>query len=272
MTWKSRLDKDPPPQFFADVVAYLQRSYPQAALSRGRMEELKPFLITEWRNGQSAHDAAKATCACDGREIVPSPASSVYLAKRQVRPPQGATRGSVFGIDELREPSRLAKLRVDIAMAQRKAEYEESKVQQAEAKLLGARSDGAKLRLRSQIDRSAAAVLQLRTEERSLREQLAAALERAGWSLPEEAAVETVAPKVRTRRTPKATAQPRKREPAMSTQKKKPCRQCLEPEPVKATSALPPPSAARVDAAADLDMEALVNEFAAASIKDRKRA
>ena len=100
---------------------------------------------------------------------------------------------------------------------------------------------------------------------------LAAALERAGWSLSKEAAVQTVATKVRTPRTPKATAQPRKREPAMSTQKKKPCRQCLEPEPVKAASALPPPSAARVDAAADLDMEALVNEFAAASIKDRKR-
>jgi hypothetical protein len=276
MTWKSRLDKDPPPQFFADVVAYLHRSYPQAALSRGRMEELKPFLITEWRNGQSAHDAAKATCACDGREIVPSPASSVYLGKKQVRPPQGAMRGSVFGLDELREPTKLAKLRVDIAMAQRKAEYEESKVQQAEAKLLGARSDGAKLRLRSQIDRSAAAARDFRSEERSLRDQLTAALEWAGWSLPEGSVAETVATKVRTSRTQKPIAPPpRKSEPAMSTQKpagKKRCKECSEQEPVKGTSALPPPDGTTVDASKDLDMEALVNEFAAASLKDRKRA
>src|SRR5262245_29110515 len=117
MVWKSREDKEPPPQYFADVVAYLHRAYPGALLSRVRMEELKPFLLAEWRSGQTAHDAAKATCACDGREIVPSPATGVLLPKRAVRPPLGATRGSVYGLEELREPSRLAKLRVGVAMA-----------------------------------------------------------------------------------------------------------------------------------------------------------
>ena len=124
MTWKSRIDKEPPAQFWADVLAYLYRSYPGALLPRERMEELKPFFVNEWRNGQTAHDAAKATCSCDGREIVPSPATQVLLAKGAVRPPKGAVRGRVFGIDELREPSRLAKVRVSLALAQRKAEHE----------------------------------------------------------------------------------------------------------------------------------------------------
>ena len=43
MTWKSRIDRDPLPQFFADVVAYLYRAYPQATVSRRAWNELKPF-------------------------------------------------------------------------------------------------------------------------------------------------------------------------------------------------------------------------------------
>jgi len=275
MTWKSRIDKDPPPQFFADVVAYLHRAYPEAAVSRDRMEQLKPFLITEWRNGQSAHDAAKATCACDGREIVPSPATSVYLGKRQVRPPQGATRGMVFGLNDLREPANLAKLRVGIAMAQRNAEHEESKVAQADAKLQTARSDGARLRLRSQIDRSAAAAREYRAEERKLREQLAAALEWAGWSLPEESVTPNLPPKTRTPRPMKLPASvPQKAAPTTNGKSagKKRCKDCSDKEPAKGTAVLPSVSPPSVDATAGMDLEALVNEFAAASLKDRKRA
>lgn len=273
MPWKSRQDKDPPAQFFADVVAYLHRSYPQAALSRGRMEELKPFLTTEWRNGQGAHGAAKATCACDGREIVPSPASSVYIAKRQVRPPQGAMRGSVFGIDDLREPTKLAKLRVDIAMAQRKAEHEESKVQQADAKLQTARSEGAQQRLRSQIERSAEAARAFRSEEQGFRNQLAGALNFAGWSLPEKSVTPMVAAKVRAPRTPKAAAPPPKKQAAQANQPagKKRCKECSDQAPMTG-SPVSPANGGVGDATKGLDLEMLVNEFASASAKDRTRA
>lgn len=275
MTWKSRIDRDPPPQFFADVVAYLYRAYPQATVSRARMEQLKPFLIAEWRSGQSAHDAAKATCACDGREIVPSPATSVYLGKRQVRPPQGATRGMVFGLDDLREPANLAKLRVGIAMAQRNAEYEESKVAQADAKLQSARSDGARLRLRSQIDRAAAAAREYRAEERTLREQLASVLGGAGFALPEPWVTPRLPPKARAPRTAKTTAAPSPQATAPTNGKsvgKKRCKDCADKDPAKGTPVLPPADSAGTEVAAGLDLEALVNEFAAATAKDRKRA
>jgi len=274
MTWKSREDKEPPPQFFADVVAYLHRSYPNAMLSRALMQELRPFLIAEWRSGQTAHDAAKATCACDGREIVPSPATSVFIPKKSVRPPQGATRGMVYGLDELREPSRLAKLRVGVAMAQRKAEHEESKFAQAEVKLQTARSDGARLRLRSQMDRLLTAAQQHRAEERQLREKLQAELARVGWSLPENA---VTAPKEtkprRLRTTLSGSVVPTKALPnkALKEHGKKRCRDCADKSTAVAPASLPPPGGGSVKSMAEFDVEALVNEFAAASAQDRRR-
>ena len=122
--WKSRIDKEPSPQFFADVVAYLSRAYPQAQLTRQRMTEMKPFLLAEWRNGQSAQDAAKATCACDGVNIVRSPATYIALEKRSVLPPKGAVRGDVFGVEDLREPRQKAKLLFQVALAAERARQE----------------------------------------------------------------------------------------------------------------------------------------------------
>lgn len=141
--WKSRADKEPPAAFFAEVVAYLDRSYPRAALDRDVMESLKPFLAREWRSGQSAHDAAKATCACDGLSIVPSPATAIELGRRAVRPPKGATRGSVFGLADVREPAALARARVDVEVARRHAEHYTAiadKLQSASPKTERARS------------------------------------------------------------------------------------------------------------------------------------
>lgn len=264
MAWKSREHKEPPPQFFADVVAYLHRAYPNASLSRIRLEELKPFLIAEWRQGQNAHDAAKATCACDGREILPSPATGVFLPKHAVRPPPGALRGTVYGLDELREPSRLAKLRVGVALAERKAEYEEGKAAQVEAKRQTARSDGAKLRLQSQLDRAREAALAHRAEEKRLREQLQAALAQAGWTRPER----DTPPRTPHRspvRKPRAVdpkwASPSPAKPAQGD--KKGCRGCAEKQ-----EAIPMPAEVLTDEAA----EQLVNQFAAAAVLDKKRA
>ena len=39
MAWKSREDKMPPPSFFSMMVAYLQRAYPGAQISREHPEE-----------------------------------------------------------------------------------------------------------------------------------------------------------------------------------------------------------------------------------------
>ena len=97
MAWKSREDKMPPPSFFSMMVAYLQRAYPGAQISRELMLTLRPFLIEAWRNGRTAEAAAQTTCSCDGRQIVPSPVVAVHIAKGSVRSPKGAQRGEVFG-------------------------------------------------------------------------------------------------------------------------------------------------------------------------------
>lgn len=103
MVWQSREGKLPPPQFLAEVVAYLQRAY-GINPSRELLELLYPFFVEEWRNGATAREAANATCSCKKGEIVPSPATAVELKKGEVRPPRGAKRGDVFGSESLRSP------------------------------------------------------------------------------------------------------------------------------------------------------------------------
>lgn len=103
MVWKSREGKLPPPQFLADLAAYLERAHGTKP-SRELMEKLYPFFVEEWRNGSTSRETANATCACKKGEIVPSPATSVRLSKGEVKPPRGAKRGDIFGADALRTP------------------------------------------------------------------------------------------------------------------------------------------------------------------------
>lgn len=103
MVWESRQGKLPPPQFLADVIAYLERAHGTTP-SRELMELLYPFFVEEWRNGATAREAGNATCSCKKGTIVPSPATSVELKKGEVRPPRGAKRGDIFGAESLRQP------------------------------------------------------------------------------------------------------------------------------------------------------------------------
>lgn len=110
MAWKSREDKLPPPAYFSLIAAYLQRAYPGARISREMMTTLRPFFIEAWRLGKGAEGAAQSTCACDGRQIVPSPVVGIHIARGSVRPPKGAQRGEVFGVEALRPPAQLERL------------------------------------------------------------------------------------------------------------------------------------------------------------------
>lgn len=122
--WGSRKDKNPSPQFYADVIAHLVRAYPHAAIDREVILGLKDFLINEWRNGQSGRDAAAATCSCDGKQIIPSAAAGIFLAKRSALPPKGAKRETpespapVFGAEDLREPPFLTRMRRELLDAE----------------------------------------------------------------------------------------------------------------------------------------------------------
>jgi len=133
MIWKSRAGKHPPPKFFAEVAAYLSRAHKGATVSKETMETLRPFLTEQWQQGRNAKIAAEATCACDGKTIVPSPATKERLLKGEVRAPQGALRGEVFGASELRESPDIWKLRNRIAQEQRLAEAAKQRAEKAQA-------------------------------------------------------------------------------------------------------------------------------------------
>lgn len=124
MAWKSREDKLPPPSFFTMIVAHLQEAYRGAHISREMMMTLRPFFIEAWRNGRTAAAAAQTTCSCNGREIIPSPAIGVHIAKGSVRPPKNAQRGDVFGADELRQPPKIERLQHQLNRVVRKEEQQ----------------------------------------------------------------------------------------------------------------------------------------------------
>lgn len=140
--WKSRVGVEPPLQFFADVIAYLNRAFPGASLDRAMLKQLRPYLVTQWRLGQNAPKAAAATCSCDGTSIVPSPASQVDLPKRAALPPKGATPGSLFGLEDLREAGMLPKARVQAEIAARQVEHYQTEMRRLAASLDSARAQG----------------------------------------------------------------------------------------------------------------------------------
>lgn len=109
--WKSRIDKLPPTQFFADLIQHLRNLYPGATIDDSLVRTMSEVWIAEWRAGQSAQDTAKATCSCDGRAIVPSAGAGRDLGKRLARAPKGAKRGDFIAPAELREVSPLAAAR-----------------------------------------------------------------------------------------------------------------------------------------------------------------
>lgn len=140
MPWKSRIGKEPPATFYAQAAAYAARAHDGIAVTREVMQTLKPFLAEAWREGNNAKKAVEATCACDGKTIVPSPAVSVRLVKGEVRPPQGAQRGEVFGAAELRESVDLTRLRQQLAAAQAQLEQATDRADRATGREQQARS------------------------------------------------------------------------------------------------------------------------------------
>lgn len=140
--WKSRIGVDPPAQFFAEVIAYLNRAYPGATLDRPMLKQLRPYLVGQWRIGQNAPKAAAATCACDGASIVPSPGSQVDLPRRAALAPKGASRADIFGIEDLREAGMLPKARVQAEIAARQVEHYRAEMKRLDSRLAEERAAG----------------------------------------------------------------------------------------------------------------------------------
>jgi len=260
MTWKSRENEAPPPQFFADVIGYLRRAFPKATLTREAVAQLTPYLMAEWQNGQSARNAAKATCACDGQRITVSPAATVQMPRRAVLPPPDAKRGTTFGIDELRERREVGKLRAQAAVEERHAEYQEARRAQLEQERSALTSDG-KTKKAERVERQAQAAEAARKTHganatRLRQEANTLARERGFWIPPAaetRASEEAVKKKIGAPRTPRTEAVmkevPRQKAAPKASGKKK-CDVCTEPRPAPA------------------DLSALVDEFVDAAMKD----
>lgn len=259
MTWKSRENTSPPPQFFADVIGYLRKAFPSATLTRDAITQLAPYLVAEWQNGQSARNVAKATCACDGQRITVSPAAQVQVPRRAVLPPADAKRGTLFGIDEVRERRDIGKLRAQAAVEERHAEYQESRraqLEQERSALVSAGKANKAERLSKQLETATVASQTHRTAAARLRQEAdTLARERGFWIPPsaEARASEDAARKKVAAPRPPRTAQTSKERPrqkhAPKPRGKKSCELCA-------------------DASAPPDLSALVDEFVDAAMKD----
>jgi len=252
MAWKSRENKAPPPQFFADVIGYLHHAFPGAALTREAMEALAPHLVREWRNGQSARNAAKATCSCDGRAITVSPAAEVQLGRRAVLPPANVPRGTVFGIDALRERREIGKLRVKAAVETRHAEYEAARLAQLQAehgRLLSAGKLAKAAKVAQAISAAEAALNRHRAQSAQLLQETEQLARERGYWIPPTA--QAIAPPKAPRKASVAKPRAAKKPAPTPVPAKKKCDLCTEA----------PPSL-------DADLSALVDEFVDASMKD----
>lgn len=261
MTWKSRENASPPPQFFADVIGYLRKAFPNAELTREAITQLAPYLVAEWQNGQSARNAAKATCACDGQRITVSPAAQVQVPRRAVLPPADAKRGTLFGIDEVRERRDIGKLRAQAAVEERHAEYQESlraQLEQERSALMSAGKANKAERVAKQLESATVASKTHRTAAARLRQEAdVLARERGFWIPPNaeaRASEDAARKKIAARRPPQAerpTKEVPRQKPAPKPREQKSCELCAE--------AAPSP-----------DLSALVDEFVDAAMKDER--
>lgn len=271
--WKSRIGVDPPPQFFADVIAYLEKAFPGAALDRETVRALRPYLVSQWRAGQNAPKAAAATCSCDGSTIFPSPASQISLPKRAALAPKGANRTTVFGAEDLREPGQLPRVRIQHAIAQKQlAHFSQERDRLASGGKTGKKAEALLAKASRQVEEWGA-------KATALQERVTSLVADAPWSrglAPADGTPALDADRVRpARRTkvspsdkprpagkpPRPRANAAQLNPAEGAQpKKKPCRDC---KPQKAPAPIPSENQAT--------LEALVAEFAGSAADDLEK-
>lgn len=172
MVWTSRQDKLPPPSYFSQIVEHLRRAYRGARISREMMQALRPFFIEAWRNGATADAAAQRTCSCDGREVVPSPAVGVQVARGEVRAPKGAERGEVFGADELRPPAAVERLERKLQQIEQRQKKEQSVATRWRQREQTARKDFVRAEAAQRIGGATQRYAALREEAQRIEEEL----------------------------------------------------------------------------------------------------
>ena len=121
-TLPSRVDKQPSASFFANILAYLAETYPNAKFSDEDLAKLKPIWEDLWRAGRTAEATAQTTCSCNGKTLFPSASIAVEYKKGIARPPMRAPRGTMYGLTEYRESPALERQKKLTTAAVKKAE------------------------------------------------------------------------------------------------------------------------------------------------------
>ena len=261
--WKSRIGVDPPVQFFAEVIAYLNKAFPEARLNRETVRQLRPYLVSQWRLGQNAAKAAAATCSCDGSRIVPSPASQIELPRRAALAPKGATREDVFGLEDLREPGALPRIRVQAEIAQRQYEHYKTELDALQTQTTPEGTGKASKKISGLVERTNREMRKWATKANELRGQVDTLAASAPWTQSEEA--RAVAPRPRRAAPRKSAARvsapveaPAAAAPPSQAAKKKPCKDCAPKPASPPESAMPP----------DATLDDLVREFSESAAQD----
>ena len=205
---KSREGKQPPANYYAAILGYLIRAYPNAELTPSLLAQLKPAWDQMWLQGRPADLAAKTTCSCDGKHITLSPAFPFHLPRGAVRAPAGTPRGSLVMPGALRESAGLLRARSQVKRTERMFEKVagagDGKASAAIAKLETLREDLARRELEVQ---------ELTTRLAQIRKGLAAAEETAEKPSRQPRLAQKPGPKPATKK-PAEAAQSAKKRPA----------------------------------------------------------
>ena len=121
-TLPSRVDKQPSASFFANILAYLAETYPNAKFSDEDLAKLKPIWEDLWRAGRTAEATAQTTCSCNGKTLFPSASIAVEYHKGIARPPVRAPRGAMYGLTDYRESPAIERQKKLTTAAVKKAE------------------------------------------------------------------------------------------------------------------------------------------------------
>ena len=111
----SRAEREPPPKWWAELLAALRALYPKAALDASSVAPLYDHFRAQWRRGQTVQEAAQTASSCTGRTLQ---VARLPIPVHSVRPPSGAKAGQIFGVEALREPVRVSRLKREHARLQ----------------------------------------------------------------------------------------------------------------------------------------------------------
>ena len=111
-----RRDGYPPKAVLATLISHWKETWPDADLSLQAVQRLYPWIVAKWQEGWPIDKLAGSACHCEGNRVVPSEAAR-RVSRRPLTVPPEVEPGTVFGAEELRDASFVAKLKSQAKVA-----------------------------------------------------------------------------------------------------------------------------------------------------------